>query len=64
MSQFAKLFETKVGEVLCVLDMNGENDAPEITFTASLKTWGFAAQKLRLKTLTPEPVAHSVTLTA
>lgn len=31
MSQFAKLFETKVGQLLCVLNMHG-NDGPEISF--------------------------------
>jgi len=46
MSQFAKLFETKVGEVLCVLDMNGENDAPEITFTCKPEDLGLCSTKI------------------
>lgn len=46
MNNFAKLFETKIGQVLCVLDMDGDEDGPAITFTCKPKNLGLCNTKL------------------
>lgn len=49
MNNFAKLFDTKVGQVLCVLDMSGDEDGPEITFTCKPEELGLCSTKITFK---------------
>ncbi|MDZ7870752.1 MAG: hypothetical protein U5L02_16400 [Rheinheimera sp.] len=46
MNNFAKLFDTKIGQVLCVLDMSGDEDGAAITFTCKPKNFGLCSTKI------------------
>jgi len=45
MNNFAKLYETKFGQILCVLDMRG-NDGPEMAFTVKPPGFGLCSTTL------------------
>lgn len=49
MSPFAKLFDTKVGQVLCVLNLSGDEEGPEITFTCKPEELGLCSTKITFK---------------
>lgn len=46
MSNFAKVFESDIGQILVVLDLNGEDDSPDITITISPVNFGLCSTRI------------------